>query len=77
MLKTFFEAQNYHFKYAVTGVISCTRCRLSVSAIEPTELPHFEEPLSNIDAHTGEPIKLTCVVKGLPKPDVAWYHLGR
>ena len=54
-----------------------TRCQLTVSALEPTLLPCFEEPLTNADIRTGEPLLLECEVKGLPRPEVTWHHLGR
>lgn len=46
-------------------------------ALEPTELPVFQQPLSNVMARVGQKIKLECVVTGIPEPQIYWTHNGK
>lgn len=50
---------------------------LNISALEPTEIPHFKIPLSNVMARVGQKIKLEALIGGLPIPDVCWLHNGK
>ena len=45
-----------------------------ISALEPTEIPSFITPLTNVMARAGQKIKLECEVTGLPSPDISWSH---
>lgn len=48
-----------------------------ITALEPTELPKFILPLSNVMARAGQKIKLECEVSGLPLPTLTWSHNGK
>jgi hypothetical protein len=54
-----------------------TVAKLSVTPLEPTELPFFDDPLENIEVKTGQQVKFECRVHGLPKPVISWYHYNR
>jgi Immunoglobulin I-set domain len=47
------------------------------TALEPTELPTFTTPLSNVMARVGQKLKLECDVTGIPRPDIIWQHNGK
>ncbi|XP_063701950.1 titin homolog isoform X2 [Culicoides brevitarsis] len=51
-----------------------TIAQLTVEPIEPTEMPFFRVPLSNVMARVGQKIKLECEVVGIPTPEVFWLH---
>lgn len=51
---------------------SCAQ--LTVEPLEPTEIPSFRVPLSNIMARVGQKIKLECEVVGIPEPEIFWLH---
>lgn len=47
------------------------------TAIEPTEVPVFRVPLSNVMARVGQKIKLECEVTGIPRPELNWTQNGK
>lgn len=49
---------------------------LSFPALEPTEIPTFSVPLSNVMARAGQKIKLECSFSGIPEPKISWTHNG-
>lgn len=49
----------------------------SISALQPSEMPVFRVPLSNIMARVGQKIKLECEITGTPRPDIFWNHNGK
>lgn len=49
----------------------------SITALEPTEVPHFKIPLSNAMARVGQKIKLEALIGGIPRPDIFWMHNGK
>lgn len=48
-----------------------------ISALQPSEMPVFRVPLSNIMARVGQKIKLECEITGTPRPDIFWSHNGK
>lgn len=44
---------------------------ISQQAMEP---PAFDVPLKNSEAEQGEHVIFSCVVSGVPAPDVHWFH---
>ena len=54
-----------------------TGAKLTVIPVEPTELPIFDEPLSNLEVRPGQAVKFECSVRGIPRPVIAWYHNNR
>lgn len=48
--------------------------QLTVEPLEPTELPSFKVPLSNVMARVGQKIKLECEIVGIPTPEIYWLH---
>ena len=54
-----------------------TAATLSVTPLEPTELPTFDDPLINLEVKTGQPVNFECAVHGIPKPAITWYHNNR
>ena len=57
--------------YAMTGA------KLTITPLEPTELPMFDEPLENLEVKTGQLVKFKCLVRGIPKPTISWHHNNR
>ncbi|PSN37212.1 hypothetical protein C0J52_12781, partial [Blattella germanica] len=59
-----------------TNQIGTDMCsaQLTVEPLEPTEIPSFITPLSNVMARAGQKIKLECEVTGLPQPELSWSH---
>uniref|UniRef100_A0A336ML28 CSON001463 protein n=1 Tax=Culicoides sonorensis TaxID=179676 RepID=A0A336ML28_CULSO len=51
-----------------------TIAQLTVEPLEPTEVPSFRVPLSNVMARVGQKLKLECEVVGIPTPEVYWLH---
>ncbi|KAL5290623.1 hypothetical protein ACFFRR_010159 [Megaselia abdita] len=62
-----------------TNPIGFQQCsaRLVVEPLEPTEIPYFRVPLTNVMSRVGQKIKLECVVGGIPRPDVYFTHNGK
>ncbi|XP_037901169.1 titin homolog isoform X7 [Glossina fuscipes] len=58
------------------GIEHCS-ASLVVEPLEPTEIPHFKIPLSNVMARVGQKIKLEALIGGLPIPDICWLHNGK
>ena len=40
----------------------------------PSEIPTFEEPLSNLQVEHGSEVLLRCKVVGLPTPEIVWLY---
>ncbi|XP_065160451.1 titin-like isoform X4 [Atheta coriaria] len=62
--------------YNEVGIAQST-ANLNVTSLEPTRMPAFITPLSNIMARAGQKIKLECEVTGLPTPKLNWSKDGK
>ncbi|XP_046807759.1 uncharacterized protein LOC111679299 isoform X8 [Lucilia cuprina] len=58
------------------GIEHCS-ASLIVEPLEPTEMPHFKIPLTNVMARVGQKIKLEALIGGIPRPDIYWLHNGK
>lgn len=48
----------------------------AVSDMEPIK-PSVQLPLKNVAVFEGKPVRLDCVIIGVPEPEVIWYHNER
>jgi hypothetical protein len=70
---------NTEFMCKATNILGSvsSSARITVSPLKPMEVPVFYDPLINVEATTGHPVRLECQVVGTPTPEITWSHNNR
>lgn len=46
---------------------------ITISAPGRNEAPSIQDPLKDIVCGLGHSVALSCVIRGIPQPDIKWY----